>query len=159
MSILRDTNWQWHYVTSQDYQAICNICGKNILPDSIPRLQMKKHLNEKHKENLEIETDITPFCTIQNGKVKCNKCSETYIYNYSIATSMVKHLNMHEVNLNKTEELKKWLSDYFSIVNAINKYQKCQKCHHEIEVNNIFDLINHVINAHQDIPPRFVPKM
>ena len=153
-----ERHWGWHYFKVQGFYATCNICGKNIVPDSRSRLQMNKHLNEKHKEILEIETDITPFCTIQNGKVKCNKCSETYIYKYRFSTSMVIHLNMHEVNLNKTEELEKWLSDYFSIVNAVNKQQKCKECHNEIEVNNIFDLMNHVMDCHQDIPLQFVPK-
>ena len=162
MSILRYTNWLWHYVTSQDYQAICNICDRDFELDSTSTKNIKKHLAMKHDKYFETKTDFTLNCTIQNGKMKCSICPKTFEHIYNLSPTMYDHLKNHEVNVSKAKELEEMLWNHFSVSRIVNMCitRKCNICGSTFDNRNSYTLLKHLINNHSQVavPSKFIPK-
>ena len=152
----------WHCITVQDYQAICDICGQDfLLFDKTLLSSIKEHLGSVHNRRFETKSAFTLFCILQEDKIKCRDCSETYKYTYDTTrAAMYYHLKRHEVDISKAEEVEEMLSDHFSTSGTVNMQiiQKCNTCGRTFENFNTYSLLKHLRHHYNDVPQKYIPK-
>ena len=95
---------------------------------------------------------------IPNHEVKCNICPPTspttYKCTFTITPEVIHHLQEHQVNKDKAEQLQTWLSGYFFSISSVQWLKlTCKSCYSTFEDINSFNLMKHLIEADKENPP------
>lgn len=153
-------NWIMEYCILKNEWAKCSICGIHLQIFATVN-QFKQHIIVQHKQIFENTIILEGrnwlwklFCITEHDAI-CSLCNSTYSLSHQInLIPMQNHLiNEHNANEMKAKRLREFMNVGYGI-EISTQQRKCGICGITYEQSNSYELMIHLIYAHEITTPR-----
>lgn len=152
----KNLHYMWPYYAKVDRRCVkCQICERNFLLNK-NYTSVKRHIRGTHYTDDNIGTSnvkkkkSTWTFSIKDNRTKCNFCNKDYDICYTVSTCMRRHLkDIHKIDKTTAQEHRKWISCCNHILTLNSDNSTCSYCKKVFQNNNYYNLIKHLIDAHQ----------